>query len=128
MTKIVKTLPITEQELTDFKRNRIEEWINADCEKIEQQLSDLVEFVDKLVKSQEYIYISNKDVYYIPSIVGLFPNVGSFNTSLYCYSSNTLSKSDVKNKYSLKVCDGSSKKYAIISLLFLILSFIEEII
>ena len=103
MTKIVKTLPITEQELTDFKRNRIEEWINADCEKIEQQLSDLVEFVDKLVKSQEYIYISNKDVYYIPSIVGLFPNVGSFNTSLYCYSSNTLSKSDVKNKYSLKV-------------------------
>ncbi len=38
MTKIVKTLPITEQELTDFKRNRIEEWINADCEKIEQQI------------------------------------------------------------------------------------------
>lgn len=103
MTKIVKALPITQQELADFKKSRIEEWINADCEKIEQQLADLVEFVDNMVKSQEYIYISNKDVYYIPSIVGLFPNVGNFNTSLYCYMNNTLNKNEVKSKYSLKV-------------------------
>lgn len=103
MTKIVKTLPIMENELADFKKKKIEKWIDSDCEKIEQQLADLVEFVDKLVKSQEYIYISNKDVYYIPSIVGLFPNVVNFNTSLYCYGNNTLNKNEVKSKYSLKV-------------------------
>lgn len=78
MTKIMKTLPITEQELADFKKNRIEEWINADCEKIEQKIDELVKFIDKQIKSQDYIYIANKDVYYIPSIVGLFPNAASF--------------------------------------------------
>lgn len=103
MTKIVKTLPITQQELADFKKSRIEEWINADCEKIEQQLADLVEFVDNMVKSQDYIYITNKDVFYIPSIVGLFPNINNFNINWYCCGNYTLSKDDLKNNFSLKV-------------------------
>lgn len=103
MTKIVKTLPITQQELADFKKSRIEEWINADCEKIEQQLADLVEFVDNMVKSQDYIYITNKDVFYIPSIVGLFPNINNFNTNWCCCGNYTLSKDDLKNNFSLKV-------------------------
>lgn len=103
MTKIVKTLPIMENELADFKKKKIEKWIDSDCEKIEQKLKELVEFIDKQVKSQEFIYIANKDVYYIPSIVGLFPNIGKFNTSWYKCSSYNLNENVLKNDYSLKV-------------------------
>lgn len=81
MTKIVKTLPITEQELADFKKKKIEEWINADCEKIEQQIDELIKFIGNRIKSQEYIYMLNKKVFYIPDIVGLFPNVNNFNVN-----------------------------------------------
>ncbi len=102
MTKIVKTLPITEQKLADFKKSRIEEWINADCEKIEQQIDELVKFVGEEIKSKEYIYIVNKKVYYIPSIVGLFPDVKKFDTSSYRISSSSLYNDDLKNSFSLK--------------------------
>lgn len=103
MTKIVKTLPITENELADFKKKKIEKWIDSDCEKIEQQLKELVEFIDEQVKSQDYIYIANKDVYYIPSIVGLFPNIGKFNTNWCRCASSNLDENILKNYYSLKV-------------------------
>lgn len=102
MTKIVKTLPITENELADFKKKKIEKWINSDCEKIEQKLKELVEFIDEQVKSQDYIYIANKDVYYIPSIVGLFPNKNNFSGTYYP-GNRSLSKSELKNICSLKV-------------------------
>ena len=65
MTKIVKALPIMENELADFKKKKIEKWIDSDCEKIEQKLKELVEFIDEQVKSQDYIHIVNKKVYYI---------------------------------------------------------------
>lgn len=101
MTKIVKTLPIIGNELVDFKKKKIEKWIDSDCEKIELQLKELVEFIDEQVKSQDFIYIANKDVYYIPSIVGLFPNVNKFNTTYYQISSNSLNDNDLKSKFSL---------------------------
>lgn len=103
MTKIVKTLPIIENELVDFKKKKIEKWINSDCEKIEQRLKELVEFIDEQVKSQDYIYIANKDVYYIPSIVGLFPNVNKFNINLFKRSHCKLDEKMLKNSFSLKV-------------------------
>ena len=105
MTKIVKTLPITENELADFKKKKIEKWINIGCEKIEWKLKALVEFIDEQVKSQDYIYIDNKDVYYIPSIVGLFPNVNKFDTSRYGYANNILDEEIIQKSYSLKVGD-----------------------
>ena len=103
MTKIIKILPIMKQKSIDFKKKKIEKWINTDCEKIEQQLADLVKLVDNMIKSADYIYIANKDVYYIPSIVGLFPNINKFSTSWYGCSNGTLSKDTLKNSYSLKV-------------------------
>lgn len=103
MTKIVKILPITQQELADFKKSRIEEWINADCEKIEQQLADLVDFVDKQIKSQDYIYMSNRQVYYIPSIVGLFPNVDNFDINCYIYDDSSFSNDELKQNFKLKL-------------------------
>lgn len=103
MTKIVKTLPIIENELVDFKKKKIEKWINTDCEKIEQRLKELVEFINEQVKSQDYIYIANKDVYYIPSIVGLFPNVNKFNINFFRKSYCKLDENMLKNNFSLKV-------------------------
>lgn len=75
MTKIVKTLPITEQKLANFKKSRIEEWINADCEKIEQQLLELTSYINEQINNKKWIYIKDKDVYYIPDIVAIFPNL-----------------------------------------------------
>lgn len=103
MTKIVKTLPIMENELVDLKKKKIEKWINTDCEKIEQRLKELVEFINEQVKSQDYIYIANKDVYYIPSIVGLFPNVNKFNINFFRKSYCKLDENMLKNNFSLKV-------------------------
>ena len=101
MTKIVKTLPITENELADFKKKKIEKWIDSDCEKIKQQLKELVEFIDEQVKSQEYIYIANKDVFYIPSIVGLFPNINKFDVSNYKSDYNSFSQEQLKENFNL---------------------------
>lgn len=78
MTKIVKTLPIMENELADFKKKKIEKWIDSDCEKIELQISDLVKFIGEKINSQKWIYMRNKDVYYIPNIVALIPNLDNY--------------------------------------------------
>ena len=83
MTKIIKTLPITQQKLANFKKKKIEEWINADCEKIEQQISELIRFVDYKLNSQEWIYMKEKDVYYIPNIVSIMPNLDNFLITYY---------------------------------------------
>lgn len=101
MTKIVKTLPITQQELADFKKKKIEEWINADCEKIEQQIDELVKFIDKQIKSQDWVYMSNRQVYYIPSIVGLFPDVSNFNANSYKDDYYSFSNEDLKQNFKL---------------------------
>ena len=104
MTKIVKTLPIAESELADFREKKIEKWIDSDCEKIELQLKELVEFIDEQIKSQDYIHIANKKIYYIPSIVGLFPDVNKFNISWYNFASHNFKEYELKY-YSLKVGD-----------------------
>lgn len=101
MTKILKTLPITENELADFKKKKIEKWIDTDCEKIKQQLKAFVEFIDEQVKSQEYIYIANKDVFYIPSIVGLFPNINKFDVSNYKNDYDGFSQEQLKENFNL---------------------------
>lgn len=103
MTKIVKTLPITQQELADFKKKKIEEWINADCEKIEQQIDELVKFIDEQIKSQDYIYMSNQQVYYIPSIVGLFPDVNNFDVNCVRNDYYSFSNEELKQNFKLKL-------------------------
>lgn len=47
-----------------------------------------------MVKSQDYIYIANKQVYYIPSIVGLFPNINNFQEARY--DTNVLNEEIIK--------------------------------
>ena len=101
MTKIIKTLPITQQKLANFKKKKIEEWINADCEKIEQQIDELVKFIDKQIKSQDWVYMSNRQVYYIPSIVGLFPDVSNFNANSYKDDYYSFSNEDLKQNFKL---------------------------
>ena len=90
-----------ENELADFKKKKIEKWIDSDCEKIEQKLKELVEFINEQVKSQDYIYIANKDVYYIPSIVGLFPNINKFDVKNCKDEYYSFSKKELDENFNL---------------------------
>lgn len=75
MTKIVSRLPITAGELDVWNQNTIAAWIDEDCRELERQLENLCKYVNDRLINDKSVFMSNKGVWYIPDIVGLFPDV-----------------------------------------------------
>ena len=112
MTKIINSLPITAWELGKRKHDTILKWVKVESEEVESSLQDLCKYVDEKLINDKSIYMPNKDVYYIPSIVGLFPNKDSNNCRL-CVTSHDLSPAEVNKNYSLSFScfDGKLPSY-----------------
>ena len=94
MTKIVKILPLTEQQLdkiTSVKKEENKkktimssydsEDIKNQCVKIEEKINKLIIKVNTLIKNNDYIFMANKKVYYITSIVSLIPDINKLFSS-----------------------------------------------
>ena len=82
-TKSIKTLPISAAKLKAFKEARLREMIAEKAEEFAKEFEGLCDEFDKRFEEHEWIFLVNKDtpddaqkeVYYIPEIVGLMPNL-----------------------------------------------------
>lgn len=79
MTKIVKKLPVSAAQLAEFKEHKLKGWIRNAAKGLEQQFSELCTEVKTKLDKGEWVYMKNKDVYYIHKIAGLMPNLDTFS-------------------------------------------------
>ena len=108
MTKILKTLPCTKEvfaKLRNETRNEtkdelLDSWIDEDIQQTEDVFNSLIKDIEgRLADVNNWVYMSEKDVYYVPSIVGLIPNlknhkcisIGGYDTLTYCEKDITFS-------------------------------------
>ena len=79
MTKIITKLPVTAEALKDFRENALKKNIEEAVGVIEESFSILCNEITNRFNANEWIYMQDKDVYYINDIVGLMPNLNNYN-------------------------------------------------
>lgn len=105
-TKSVEKLPITKKQLDKFKKKLVKELVTKKAGEIENEFEGLCAEFDERFNKHEWIWLSNKDnankeVYYIPEITGLMPNLQkwgcNYQNSYYAFNLDTF-----KNAFGLK--------------------------
>lgn len=79
-TKTVTKIRVSPEEMNGYKEAQIDLSITDVAQQVSHYATILIDWANKLTK-KSWIYMFNKDVYYIPEIVGVMPNLVSFNTT-----------------------------------------------
>lgn len=96
MTKIITKLPVDADELKKFRESALKKMIDDAAKVVEEGFPVLCNEIKNRFNSGEWIYMQNKDVYYINDIVGLMPNLSNW----YCPISD--SRQDYNTSTNLK--------------------------
>ena len=105
MTKIITKLPVDADEFKKFRELALKKMIDDAAKVIEESFSAIcAEFTNRF-NSGEWIYMKDKDVYYINDIVGLMPNLASRNF-YYQGGSSIYNTNDLKSRLAFSGFDG----------------------
>lgn len=77
MTKIISKLPVSAEELQNFKHTALKQKISAFAAKLENDFAALCQEFTTRFNNNEWIYMGNKDVYYNNDIFGLLPDLAN---------------------------------------------------
>lgn len=122
-TKSIKTLPISAAKFKAFKQARLKEMIAKKAGEIAQEFAGLTAEFEERLNAHEWVFLINKDdpgntdkeVYYIPEIVGLMPNLekracdkqygnGGYNTDLLTRLDFANFKGDLPTEKEARAC------------------------
>ena len=81
MTKTIKKIKVSPEEMANYKEEQLDLVISNMTEQVSHYAHILFEWTKKISKDA-WIYMGNKKVYYIPEIVGIMPDLVSFETSV----------------------------------------------
>lgn len=88
-TKTVTKIKVSPQEMTAYKEDALKSMIAEAAQQINNYADILLSWAKANNVDKNWSYIDNKDVYYIPEIVGVMPNLVDFNTTLQqCSNAN----------------------------------------
>ena len=80
-TKTVKKIKVSPDEMTAYKENTSDKLIDETAEQVNHHADILLSWAKINKIDKNWTYISNKDVYYIPEIVGVMPNLLNFEAT-----------------------------------------------
>lgn len=75
MTKIITTLPVSAEDLQNFKDDALKTLIVKAAAQIEAKFTPLYDEFTARFNADEWIYMGNKDVYYNNDVFGLWPDL-----------------------------------------------------
>ena len=79
MTNIITKLPVTADALKNFRESVLKKIIGEAVDVVEESFAILCNEITNRFNAGEWIYMQDKDIYYINDIVALMPNVNNFN-------------------------------------------------
>ena len=98
MTKIITKLPVSAEDLQNFKDDALKTLIIKAAAQFEEKFTSLYDEFTKRFNADEWIQMSNKDVFYNNDVFGLFPNLNrrqcDFCDSYYNYNESFLNRLD----------------------------------
>lgn len=80
-TKTVKSIRVSLKEMTAYKEDILDKMIDNAAQKVNYYADIILNWARSNKVDRTWTYIVNKDVYYIPEIVGVMPNLVNFETS-----------------------------------------------
>ncbi|MBQ9486698.1 MAG: hypothetical protein IJU91_02710 [Selenomonadaceae bacterium] len=94
MTKIITTLPVSAEDLQNFKDDALKGLIAKAAAQFEEKFTPLYDEFSARFNADEWIKMGNKDVYYNNDVFGLLPNLANRNCNYqygnYNYDTNLL--------------------------------------
>lgn len=79
-TKTVKTIRVSPREMTAYKEDMLDKMIGNAAQQVNHYADIILNWARSNKVDKTWTYIVNKDVYYIPEIVGVMPNLVNFET------------------------------------------------
>ena len=99
-TKTVTKIKVSPEEMTNYKESMLEEMIGVASQQVNHFADTLLNWAKANNIGKNWIYMINKDVYYVPEIVGIMPNLLNFDaTAQQCSSSTFAAPSVDKMKF-----------------------------
>ena len=93
-TKTVTKIKVSPQEMTAYKEDALKSMIAEAAQQINNYADILLSWAKANNVDKNWSYIDNKDVYYIPEIVGVMPNLVNFNATIqHCSEANFVAPS-----------------------------------
>lgn len=80
-TKTVKSIRVSPKEMTAYKEDMLDKMIDNAAQQVNHYVDIILDWARSNKVDKTWTYIVNKDVYYIPEIVGVMPNLVNFKTS-----------------------------------------------
>lgn len=81
-TKTVKSIRVSPKEMTAYKEDMLDKMIGNAAQQVDHYADIILNWARSNQVDKTWTYIVNKDVYYIPEIVGVMPNLVNFKTSV----------------------------------------------
>lgn len=82
-TKTVSKIKVSPEEMSLYKNQQIGLVIQIEIDQVNKSVALLLKWLKNIVVASDasWIYMENRNVYYIPQIVGVMPNLNYFSTS-----------------------------------------------
>ena len=78
MTKTVTKIKVSPEEMQAYKEEQLNAAIQKAAASVQEAATVLLQWAADAKATSEWTFMSNKDVYYIPEIVGVMPNLRNF--------------------------------------------------
>ena len=101
MTKTVTKIKVSPEEMQEHKEEQLNAAIQKAAAQVREAATVLLQWATDAKATSEWTFMPNKDVYYIPEIVGVMPNLRNFEATFQqCSNGNFAQPSAEQMKFS----------------------------
>ena len=86
ITKTITKIHVSPEEIAVYKAAEINSLIETFAAQVEERADALLAWAKNSNVQTAWTYMANKDVFYIPQLVGVMPNLENFDASFHVQS------------------------------------------